>query len=65
MAFQQVVEQTLTVKRATRSMAMYQFVLAMVLAAYVGFSRLNNLRCPGAAADAGGHFEDPAIASPP
>ena len=45
-------------------MAMYQFVLAMALAAYVGFSRLNNLR-RGAAADVGGHFEDPAIASPP
>jgi len=30
----------------------------------VGFSRLNKLRCPGAAADAGGHFEDPAIACP-
>src|SRR5260370_25563232 len=44
LAFQQVVEETLTVKRATRSMTMYQFVLAMVLAAYVGFSRLNHLR---------------------
>ncbi len=42
--FQQVVEETLTVKRATRSMTMYQFVLAMVLALYVGFSRLNHLR---------------------
>ena len=42
--FQQVVEQTLTVKRATHSMTMYQFVLAMVLALYVGFSRLNHLR---------------------
>jgi hypothetical protein len=44
LAFQQVVEETLTVKRATRSMTMYQFVLAMVLAVYVGFSRLNHLR---------------------
>src|SRR2546422_2697890 len=44
LAFQQVVEETLTVKRATRSMTMYQFVLAMVLALYVGFSRLNHLR---------------------
>src|SRR5258708_15117762 len=42
--FQRVIEQTLTVKRATRSMTMYQFVLAMVLALYVGFSRLNHLR---------------------
>ena len=39
-----LVEETLTVKRATRSMTMYQFVLAMVLALYVGFSRLNHLR---------------------
>src|SRR5215831_3143065 len=42
--FQQLVEETLTVKRATRAMSMYQFVLAMVLAAYVGFSRLYHLR---------------------
>ena len=42
--FQQVVEQTLAVKRRTRAMSMYQFVLAMVLAVYVGFSRLNHLR---------------------
>jgi hypothetical protein len=34
----------LTVQRATRAMPMYQFVLAMVLAAYVGFSRLHHLR---------------------
>ena len=37
-------EETLTVKRLTRAMPMYQFVLAMVLALYVGFSRLNHLR---------------------
>src|SRR5262249_43829910 len=42
--FQQAVEETLTVKRATRCMTTYQFVLAMVLALYVGFSRLNHLR---------------------
>lgn len=42
--FQQVVEQTLRVKRRTRAMSMYQFVLALVLAVYVGFSRLNHLR---------------------
>jgi alkylated DNA repair dioxygenase AlkB len=42
--FQRLLEQTLTVKRVTRSMTMYQFVLAMVLARYVGFSRLNHLR---------------------
>ena len=42
--FQQLVEETLTVKRVTRTMTMYQFVLGMVLAVYVGFSRLNHLR---------------------
>jgi hypothetical protein len=44
LGFQQVVEETLTVKRATRVMPMYQFVLALVLAIYVGFSRLHHLR---------------------
>ena len=42
--FQQSVEETLTVKRITRAMPMYRFVLAMVLAIYVGFSRLHHLR---------------------
>lgn len=42
--FQQVVEETLTVGRKTRAMTMYRFVLAMVLACYVGFSRLYHLR---------------------
>jgi len=42
--FQQLVEETLTVKRVTRAMGVYQFVLAMVLAAYGGFSRLYHLR---------------------
>ena len=42
--FPQLVEASLTVKRVTRAMPMYQFVLAMVLALYVGFSRLNHLR---------------------
>jgi hypothetical protein len=42
--FQQLVEETLTVKRVTRAMSMYQFVLTMVLAIYVGFSRLHHLR---------------------
>jgi Transposase DDE domain group 1 len=44
LGFQQLVEETLTVKRATRSMSMYQFVLGLVLAVYVGFSRLHHLR---------------------
>src|SRR5437588_8692893 len=44
LGFQQLVEETLTVKRLTRAMPIYQFVLAMVLAFYVGFSRLNHVR---------------------
>src|SRR5438067_5929308 len=44
LGLQQLVEETLTVKRLTRAMPIYQFVLAMVLALYVGFSRLNHLR---------------------
>src|SRR3974390_3521739 len=44
LGFQQLVEETLTVKRVTRGMSMYQFVLGMVFAAYVGFSRLHHLR---------------------
>src|ERR1700731_3640099 len=44
LGFQQLIEQTLTVKRVTRAMSMYQFVLAMVLAVYGGFSRLHHLR---------------------
>jgi hypothetical protein len=42
--FRSLVEDTLTVNRRTRVMNMYQFVLAMVLGAYVGFSRLYHLR---------------------
>jgi hypothetical protein len=44
LGFQQLVEETLTVKRLTRAMPIYQFVLAMILAVYVGFSRLHHLR---------------------
>src|SRR5215472_16392709 len=61
--FQQVVEETLTVKRATRSMTMYQFVLAMVLAAYVGFSRLNHLRLLAREPMLVGVLQGPAIAA--
>jgi hypothetical protein len=42
--FQQLVEETLNIRRRTRAMSAYQFVLAIVLALYVGFSRLNHLR---------------------
>lgn len=44
LGFQRMVEETVTVQRITRAMPMYQFVLAMVLAVYVGFSRLHHLR---------------------
>jgi hypothetical protein len=44
LGFQRVVEETLRVKRVTRTMTLYQFLLAMVLALYVGFSRLHHLR---------------------
>src|SRR5258708_34307072 len=44
LGFQQLLEETLTVQRIPRAMSLYQFVLAMVLAAYVGFSRLYHLR---------------------
>jgi hypothetical protein len=44
LGFQQLVEETLTVKRITRAMSLYQFVLGIVLAVYVGFSRLHHLR---------------------
>jgi len=42
--FRPLVEETLTVKRKTRAMGRYEFVLAMVLACYVGFSRLFHVR---------------------
>jgi hypothetical protein len=44
LGFQEVVEETLEGKRKTRAMSLYQFVLAMVLGLYVGFSRLYHLR---------------------
>jgi hypothetical protein len=31
-------------KKVTRAMSMYQFILAILLAAYAGFSRLHHLR---------------------
>jgi hypothetical protein len=44
LGFQSLVEQTVTVKRVTKVMSWYQFVLGIVLGIYVGFSRLNQLR---------------------
>src|SRR6058998_3979827 len=39
-----MLEKTLTVERTTKVMSMYQFIMAIVLGIYVGFSRLNQLR---------------------
>jgi hypothetical protein len=39
--FQALVEETLKIQRLTRAMPVYQFIVAMVLALYVGFARLN------------------------
>jgi len=44
LGFQRLVEETLRIQRQTRAMPAYQFVLGIVLALYVGFSRLNHLR---------------------
>jgi hypothetical protein len=44
LGLEQLVEETLTIRRVTRAMPVHRFVLAMVLALYVGFSRLNHLR---------------------
>jgi hypothetical protein len=42
--FQKLVEETLTVRRIPRAMTIYQFLLGIVLAIYIGFSRLNHIR---------------------
>ena len=44
LGFQKLVAETLTVGRIPRAMTIYQFILGMVLAVYVGFTRLNHLR---------------------
>ncbi len=42
--FKKLVEETLTIYRIPRVMTIYQFLLGMVLAIYIGFSRLNHIR---------------------
>src|SRR5260370_31543262 len=44
LGFQALMEETVMVKRLTKVMSGYQFLLAMVLGLYIGFSRLNQLR---------------------
>jgi hypothetical protein len=43
--FQSLVDQTVTSKRIPRAMDLYRFVLGIVLGLYIGFPRLNQLRC--------------------
>src|SRR5207248_6080614 len=45
--FQELIEQHVTIKRLTTSMPGFRFVWAMILALYVGFSRLNHLQFLG------------------
>src|SRR6267142_1755042 len=45
--FQVLIEQHVTIKRLITSMPGFRFVLAMILALYVGFSRLNHLQFLG------------------
>src|SRR6266481_6387192 len=45
--FQELIEQHVTIQRLTTSMPGFRFVLAMILALYVGFSRLNHLQFLG------------------
>ena len=42
--FKKLAEETLTIDRIPRAMTIYQFLLGMVLAIYIGFSRLNHIR---------------------
>jgi hypothetical protein len=42
--FQQLIEEHVTIRRVTAAMPGSRFVLAMILALYVGFSRLNHLQ---------------------
>jgi len=45
--FREPIEQHVTINRLTTSMPGFRFVLAMILALYVGFSRLNHLQFLG------------------
>lgn len=44
LGFKKLVEETVSIYRIPRAMTIYQFLLGMVLALYVGFSRLHHLR---------------------
>jgi hypothetical protein len=62
LGFQQLIEETLTVKRVTRAMNMYQFALAMMMAVYVDFAIASSALCE-AGADADRHPESIAAAT--
>ena len=44
LGFRALMEETVTVRRITKAMGGYEFILAMILGIYIGFSRLNQLR---------------------
>jgi hypothetical protein len=44
LGFERLLEEMIPVRRRTRVMTAYRFILAIVLSLYVGFSRLNHLR---------------------
>src|SRR5215470_14003401 len=44
LGFEKLVEEMVPVRRRTRAMSAYRFILAIVLSLYIGFSRLNHLR---------------------
>jgi hypothetical protein len=44
LGFERLVEEMVPLRRQTRVMSAYRFILAIVLSLYVGFSRLNHLR---------------------
>jgi len=55
-----LIEETLTIQRRTRAIRVYRFVLGMVLALYVEFSRLPHLHFVERA-DVDGDFEGAAV----
>src|SRR5215831_9793238 len=44
LGFEQLIQQQVTIRRLTTSMPGVRFLVAMILALYVGFARLNHLR---------------------
>ena len=58
-------EETLTVKRLTRAMSMYQFVLTMLLSFYIGFPAVASPTLSGPRADVGGGIAGGALDGSP